>query len=107
LRKIPYQKAINGNDKLGNGSSYRLRCLIVIGYRCFCYFNNADGHLTGYEGQQHTYKGEEHSVVSPADAGTQPQAVVVKVEHAVITGIAVRRPGRPEDEACLTEFQLE
>ena len=45
-------------------------------------------------------------VIASANACAQPDAVVVKFHHTVVTDVAVRCTSRPEDIACLTELEL-
>ena len=45
-------------------------------------------------------------VIASANASTQPDTVVVKLHHAVVTDVAVRCTSRPEDIACLAELEL-
>lgn len=49
----------------------------------------------------------EVAVVPLPDASTQPNAMVIELQHTVVAYIAVRRPWRSEDEASLAEFELE
>ena len=45
-------------------------------------------------------------VIASANARSQPDAVVVKLHHTVVTDVAVRCTSRPEDIACLAELEL-
>ena len=52
-------------------------------------------------------KKEHHLlVIAFSDAGTQPDAVVVKPRDTVVANVAVRSPGRSEYEACFTELEF-
>ena len=45
-------------------------------------------------------------VIASTNACAQPDAVVVKFHHTVVTDVAVRCTSRPEDIACLAELEL-
>ena len=49
---------------------------------------------------------KEVCVVSLSNAGAQPEAVVIKEHHAVVTHVAVSRAKRPEDQTSLTKLEL-
>jgi hypothetical protein len=44
-------------------------------------------------------------VISSPNTGTKPNAVMIKLDHAIITDVAVSCPLRPEDHASLAEFE--
>lgn len=57
------------------------------------------------ECSEQTNEVHEDSVVPPADARSEPHAVVVKVEHTVVANVTVGCALGPEDHARLTELE--